>query len=231
MDVTSLADLVDLSVELREKGRDLRVATKYPRLVQRYFYAKGLNYFTLVKASGAMEVAPAMGYADIIADISSSGTTLRENRLKTIEDGTIFRSQACLVANRRLLRRDADKLDTTRRLLEMIEARMRAAGYYSVEANIRGPSAEAVARNICSDPELAGLQGPTIAPVYSKEGEEGWYSVTVVVQQDRLVDTIEHLRRVGGNSSAVFPASYVFSRECEGYRHLLEELGREGPSP
>ena len=230
MDVTSLADLIDLSVELREKGRDLRVATKYPRLVQRYFYEKGLNYFTLVKTSGAMEVAPAMGYADIIADISASGTTLRENRLKSIDDGTVFRSQACVVANRRL-QRDAEKLATTKHLLEMVEARMRASGYYSIEANIQGPSAEAVARQVCAAPELAGIQGPTIAPVYSKEGEEGWYSVTVVVQQDRLVDTVEHLRRVGANSLAVVPASYVFGQECGAYRRLVEEPKREGLSP
>ena len=44
-----------------------------------------------------------MGFADIIADISSSGTTMRENRLKMIVDGTILKSQACIIGNRRLL--------------------------------------------------------------------------------------------------------------------------------
>ncbi len=230
MDVTSMADLIDLSVELREKGRDLRVATKYPRLVQRYFYQKGLNYFTVVKASGAMEVAPAMGYADIIADISASGTTLRENHLKTIEDGTVIRSQACPTANREFLRRDKDKLETAKRLLEMIEARMSATSYFSIEANIKGPSPEAVARQVCASPDLAGLQGPTIAPVYSKEGEQGWYSVTVVVRHGRLLDTVEHLRDVGAKSLTVTPASYVFGGECRAYRRLLDDLKREGPA-
>ena len=51
---------------------------------------------------GAMEAAPSMGYADMIADITSTGTTLRENRLKQIEGGTLIESQACLIGNKRL---------------------------------------------------------------------------------------------------------------------------------
>ena len=85
IDVISTADLADLSSEFRTMGKQFRIATKYDRLVEKFMFDKGINYFTLISASGALEAAPAIGFADIIADISSSGITLRENRLKTIQ--------------------------------------------------------------------------------------------------------------------------------------------------
>ena len=86
MDVDSMADLADLAVEFRESGRELRVATKYPRLVGRYLFGHGVNYFTMASVTGTLEAAPAMGYADVIADISASGVTLHENHLRRLDD-------------------------------------------------------------------------------------------------------------------------------------------------
>jgi len=53
MDVTSLSDLADLALEFRQEGKQLRIATKYPRLLRGYLYERGINYFTLIPASGA----------------------------------------------------------------------------------------------------------------------------------------------------------------------------------
>ena len=99
LDVTSLADLADLALEFRQQGRQLRIATKYPRLLSEFLYDRGINYFSLAPASGTLEAAPLAGYADLIADLTATGTTLKENRLKTLEDGTVLSSQACLLAN------------------------------------------------------------------------------------------------------------------------------------
>ena len=87
LDVASMDDLADLALEFHQQGKQFRIATKYPRLLRRYFFDRGINYFSLVPASGALEAAPAAGYADLIADLSATGTTLRENRLKTLEGG------------------------------------------------------------------------------------------------------------------------------------------------
>jgi ATP phosphoribosyltransferase len=207
IDVSSVADLVDLSVELRERGRELRVATEYPRLVRRFLFSKGLNYFTLVESSGATEAAPTMGYADIIADITETGVTLRDNRLKTVADGTILKSQACLIGNRRLLKQDPCCLETTRFMLELIEARLRASNYYRY-------------------PEVAGIQGPTISKVYSKlSQEQDWYAVTVVVEMDKLVEAVETMRQMGGSGITVFSANYVFEGESQLYKRLVQQLG------
>ena len=100
LDVTSLADLADLALEFRQEGKQLRIATKYPRLLSSFLYDRGINYFTLAPASGTLEAAPVAGYADLIADLTATGATLRENRLKTLEEGTILSSQACLLDQR-----------------------------------------------------------------------------------------------------------------------------------
>lgn len=245
VDVSSIADVADLSVGFKEKGRDLRVATKYPRLVQSYLYEKGINHFTLVHAQGAFEAAPSMGYAEIIADLTETGTTLRENHLKTINGGTIFRSQACLIANSRLLRTDPDKLAAMSTLLEMVEAKMRAGSFVSVTANIRGHSAEAVADHVLTCPEAAGIQGPTIAKVYSRfDGQDDWYAVTVVLKTGQLLAAIGHLRQIGGSGITVVPARYIFETECGAFKKLLADLrstqavqtaaesaGRKRPAP
>ena len=103
LDVETMADLDDVAADFRQKhGRRLRIATKYWRLTQQFFTAKhGIQVYRIVESLGATEGAPAAGSADIVVDITSSGSTLRANHLKILSDGVILRSQACLVASRK----------------------------------------------------------------------------------------------------------------------------------
>ena len=221
LDVTSVNDLADLALEFRQKGSQLRIATKYPRLTQRFLFAREIYYFNLVQTSGSLEAAPAAGYADIIADLMASGTTLRENHLRPLEDGTILTSQACLVGNRELLLKAPQTLNLAKTMLETIEGHLKAGSYYRLTANVRGPSPEAVSADILSRPELAGLQGPTISNVYNLDAQD-WYSVSLLVPRDSLLEAIEHLRGVGGKDIAASQVSYLFKDQCDSYRHLLE---------
>ncbi|EEX85279.1 MULTISPECIES: ATP phosphoribosyltransferase [Brucella] len=118
-DVTTMADLDDVAADFRQRhGRRLRIATKYWRLTQQFFSQKhGIQVYRIVESLGATEGAPAAGSADMIVDITSTGSTLRANRLKVLEDGIILRSQACLVSTRR---------SHTSRRVEEIAARIRA---------------------------------------------------------------------------------------------------------
>jgi ATP phosphoribosyltransferase len=123
LDVETMADLDDVAADFRQKhGRRLRIATKYWRLTQQFFTAKhGIQVYRIVESLGATEGAPAAGSADIVVDITSSGSTLRANHLKILSDGVILRSQACLVAARKarapadeaLLKDIADKIRST----------------------------------------------------------------------------------------------------------------------
>ncbi|MGC0054818.1 ATP phosphoribosyltransferase [Brucella pituitosa] len=102
-DVTTMADLDDVAADFRQRhGRRLRIATKYWRLTQQFFSQKhGIQVYRIVESLGATEGAPAAGSADMIVDITSTGSTLTANHLKVLEDGIILRSQACLVSARR----------------------------------------------------------------------------------------------------------------------------------
>lgn len=101
-DVSTMADLDDVAADFRQRhGRRLRIATKYWRLTQQFFsQMHGIQVYRIVESLGATEGAPASGSADIIVDITSTGSTLRANQLKILEDGVILKSQACLISSR-----------------------------------------------------------------------------------------------------------------------------------
>ena len=103
LDVDTMADLDDVAAEFRlAHGRRLRIATKYWRLTQQFFSGKhGIQVYRIVESLGATEGAPAAGSADVVVDITTSGSTLRANHLKILADGVILRSQACLAASQK----------------------------------------------------------------------------------------------------------------------------------
>ncbi|EJF90325.1 ATP phosphoribosyltransferase [Bartonella tamiae] len=100
-DVSTMADLDDVAAEFRPRhGRRLRIATKFWRLTQQFFSQKhGIQVYRIVESLGATEGAPASGAADMIVDITSTGTTLTANGLKILHDGVILKSQACLISS------------------------------------------------------------------------------------------------------------------------------------
>ena len=99
VDVETMEDLNDVAGSFRARhGRRLRIATKYWRLTQGFFTRRhGIQSYRIVESLGATEGAPAAGSADIIVDITSTGSTLTANHLKVLADGTVLKSQACLV--------------------------------------------------------------------------------------------------------------------------------------
>ncbi len=222
MDVTSLSDLADLALEFRQDGKQLRIATKYPRLLRGYLYERGINYFTLVPASGAMEAAPAAGYADLIADVTATGATLRENQLKQLDEGTILSSQSCLIANPVSLGASSGALSMARSIVELMEGHLRAEPYYRVTANVRAASAEEVSSTVLARPDLAGLRGPTVARVYNIE-EQDWFNVSLLIKKDRLLEAVDHLRDCGAIDVAASQLSYLFDGHSEAYQALFGE--------
>lgn len=102
-DVATMADLDDVAADFRQRhGRRLRIATKFWRLTQQFFSQKhGIQVYRIVESLGATEGAPSAGSADMIVDITSTGSTLTANKLKILEDGIILKSQACLVSAKR----------------------------------------------------------------------------------------------------------------------------------
>lgn len=110
VDVGTLDDLDAVAAAFRARhGFRLRIATKYHRLVRDFLRENGVADYQLVDSQGATEGTVKNETAEAIADITSSGDTLRANHLKVLEDGLILKSQATLFRARGAEMSEADR--------------------------------------------------------------------------------------------------------------------------
>jgi len=218
--VEDIASLKEYAISLKSP---LRVATKFPVLTERFLNQHNIAH-SLIAAEGTLESAPTIGYADMISDLVSSGQTLLDNRLRPLPDGVIQRSQAVLIANRKALQTRPEVLEMARRLLEYIEAHMRAEDNVLVIANMRGENADVITQKIFTQTSVGGLQGPTISPIGVRDGAPNWYSATVVVRRDHLSQAVSELRLIGGSGIIVSPITYIFEEEPPRYKAMLKAL-------
>ena len=223
--IQNMADLRDWAQTLGENGRSLRIATKFPHATGQFLDAQNVTPYKLIDAEGTLEIAPDIGFADIIADLVSSGITLRDNHLRPLDDGLILESQAALIANKNALQTRSEVRAIAKQLLEYIEAHLRALGSYLVITNMHGDTPESIATLMAKRPFISGLQGPTIANIVSPDGGNNkLFSVTIVVAKANLVKAIAELRAIGGSGVIVTPISYIFEEEPERYKAMLTAL-------
>lgn len=133
IDVRTMADLEDVASAFRHRhGRKMRVATKYINLTRRFFATHGVTDYRIVESLGATEGAPAAGTAELVVDITTTGATLQANALKVLDDGTMLKSEANLVASLA-----APWSDTHRRVARSILARIAAEEEARVSRAVR----------------------------------------------------------------------------------------------
>ena len=102
IDVNHLDDLDEVAYLFRKKySRCLRIATKYQNITREFLIDKQVTNFEIIESQGATEGAIVNGIADVVVDITSTGETLRQNKLKTIEDGILLKSFAAIFTNKR----------------------------------------------------------------------------------------------------------------------------------
>ena len=218
--VSSVDNLIEYANQL---NRPLRIATKYKNLVSKFFEPTNLD-LQLVSSEGTVEIAPAIGYADMICDVVSSGLTLSDNRLRMIQSGKILESQAVLIGNKQTLLSDPEVLKTARILIEFFEAHLIGKDKLAVFANMRGENPQAIAQRIFDSTTIQGLQGPTISQVIVKNADQNWFAVNIIVSKKEMYKAISELRAIGGSGVIVIPVNYVFDEEPPRYRKLLEKL-------
>ena len=239
IDVDSLADIADIALEFREtKGRDLRVATGFPNLTRQFLLENGVPCFAIVAASGAVEAAPAMGYAESIADLTSTGTTLRANHLKLLGGGLILRSQACLIGNARSLQQREPVVNVAHQVLEMIDAKLQGRDFSLVTASVRGVSAAGIARQVGIVQRLlekgvvetrdqltiTHLDDPD-SSVELRTSE--MFSVSLTVRKSHLLRAVACLRGMDATNILVTPVRYRFTDCSESYARLMARLRRD----
>jgi ATP phosphoribosyltransferase len=105
--VAAPAGSLDRSLDEYRHLGSLEVATKYPRVAQRHFDARGIQV-EIIRLSGAVELAPQVGLSDWIIDLVSTGRTLKDNGLAVVED--VATCSARLIANRAAYARDRRRI-------------------------------------------------------------------------------------------------------------------------
>lgn len=224
-ELTHVRTIADLETHVSGLSRPVRIATKFPALTRSFLADhSALAEHELITAEGTLEVAPAIGYADLISDLVSSGQTLRDNRLQTLEDGCILRSQAVLIGNHTSLRDRSEVLAIARQLLEFIEAHLRAEEFFLLTANVRGDSPDDIAQRMFRDTDLGGLQGPTISSVVTREGQPRMCAIEVVVSKNSIGEAVNQIRAIGGSGVVVSPVTYIFEEVPARFKALLETL-------
>jgi len=165
-----------------------RVATVFPRLTRRFFESAGREV-TLVPVSGAAEIAPHLGIADIVVDLVSTGSTMRVNSLREI--GTIMESSARLIA---AAGPDGSIPAPLQELSDALESVIRARGKRYVMANVPRATLDRV-RAV-----LPGLNGPTVIDLLNGGTH---VAVHAVVPQCAIYRTISNLRALGAEGVLV----------------------------
>jgi ATP phosphoribosyltransferase len=165
-----------------------RIATEFPNLTARFFAGRGVPV-ELVPVAGACELAPHLGIADAIVDLSSSGTTLRTNRLRVVAE--VLRSSTRLIGNPGSVRGKAGKVGE---LVMALESVVRAKGQCYLMMNVDRAGLAAV------EEVLPGLGGPTVMPVASHDDR---VAVHAVVAETEVYGLIPRLKRAGARDILV----------------------------
>ena len=111
IDVQTIADLEEISFNFKNKNSGkLRIATKYPNLTNDFLTSKGVTQYKIVNSLGATEIYPFTNQSEIITDITSTGSTLKANKLRILKDGLILKSSACILLSKKSLRDKNKKL-------------------------------------------------------------------------------------------------------------------------
>jgi ATP phosphoribosyltransferase len=201
IDVRDMADLDDVAISFRVRhDRRLRVATKYMHLTRGFFSRHGIVDYRIVESAGATEGAPAAGIAELIVDITTTGTTLAANGLKVIDDGVILRSQANLVAARGAAWGKTE-LETAHLILDRIAAHARARLFREVRTRFAG----------CND-ALLGLAKEMFGVLTPFGGPTSSGMLTLHCPPDAVHDLASFLREHGADTVIVAQIDYVFSR-------------------
>ena len=121
IDVNHLDDLDDVAYLLRQKyGQRLRIATKYQNITRDFLIDNQVTNFEIIESQGATEGAIVNGIADVVVDISSTGETLKQNKLKMIEQGTLLRSSASIFINSRYYKKNKSDPELNRFLAKLV---------------------------------------------------------------------------------------------------------------
>ena len=170
------------------------VATEFPFLTSQYFKQKGIDV-KILALTGATEVAPLIGVADVISDLTSTGTTLKTNHLREID--TIFESSIVLIANKDSFKEKATKINEIKLGISGV---LHAEGKKLLMINVEKDKLEEIKAAI------PGMGGPTISEIY---GDDELVAVNSVISERDVFTTLNKLRKLGAKDILVVPIERI----------------------
>lgn len=174
--------------ETSDVDDSMKIVTEFPSIAKRFFEKKGINP-DVIEVSGATEMTPQVGIADGIVDLTSTGTTLRMNRLEVIEK--IMDTSVHLIANNEAIKEHKKKIKEVKTALESV---------------LRGEKKKYVMMNVPENQVdeikevLPGLSGPTVMQVESKKD---LVAIHAVVDKSKVYNLINELKEVGAQDILV----------------------------
>ena len=164
-----------------------RIATSYPNILEKYFAEQGIKA-EIHEITGSVEISPAVGIADAIFDIVSSGGTLVTNGLVEVE--RVCESQAVLIANKGLSEEKRKVLEVMKfRFESVVESRGKKYLLMNLPSQVVDKAIKI----------LPAMRSPTIMPL----AVDGWCSMHSVVNERELWDKIEQLKAIGAEGILV----------------------------
>lgn len=170
-----------------------RVATEFPNVTREYFKEKGIDV-NIIEVSGATEATPSIGVADIIIDITSTGTTLRTHGLQIMDE--LFETSARLIVNPESLNEKNKKIDEVKTALESV---IRAKPRKLLLLNAPKDKISDI-KNI-----MPGMAGPTVSKVESTD----LLAVQVVVKADEVYELVNKVKSKGARDILVIPIERI----------------------
>ncbi len=172
----------------------MTIATEFPKLTERYIEELGLD-IKIVKLTGSTEIAPFIGIADAITDLTSTGTTLNMNHLKVVD--TILESSIKLIANKKSYDEKRNLVDA---VSTSIQGVLEAGGKKLVMMNV-------LKKDLCEVQKvMPAMSGPTVSEVLSKEET---MAVQAVVGEDEVFELVNKLRNAGARDILVVPIERI----------------------
>lgn len=195
-DVNKILDLdfgqCDMVVAVKEEDgfnsaselpAEIKVATSFPNIAKDYFDKLGKKA-KIIEVSGATEITPRLGLSNVVVDITSSGSTLKSNKLKIIDK--ILSSSAVIIARKGLSSNLKEKSEA---LLIALKAVIDAREKKYLMAHVPKAALEEIKSF------LPGLSSPTVMPLMNDENN---VVIHVVVDVEHVYDSIQHLKALGG---------------------------------
>lgn len=179
----------DSNIESPADLMNARIATSFPESARKFFDELG-GHPEIVSISGSVEVAPALGVADAIVELTATGSSLQLNDLRPIH--TVMESEAVLVANKASLA-DPTKREQIDRLLLRISAVDAASKYKYIMMNAPESALTSIRK------VLPGLKAPTVIPL----ADPGWVAIHTAIREDEFWEKIEQLRAAGASEILV----------------------------